>query len=131
MEESTSPPPAKKGGSLAFRIVLLVILAVVLGAAGYDFLYARRQPSTLIDEFDALVKGEDKAAPTEKEIQARIGFAPQETTPQGPYRMQEIYKWRSGLLFTTHDLYVRYEKADDDGTWRYETSAMGKDPDQP
>ena len=127
MDEATSV--RKHPAALILRIVLLVVLFVLLAAFAYDYLYARREPSLLIEKLDQLASQakEGDEPITNEDIKVMAGFEPQDSKEVGPRSLQEIYIWQGGLIVTSHKLYVMYEKGDDD-RWEYEECRLGEDP---
>ena len=125
--EATSPAP-RRPLRLIVRALLLVVLVVLLGALAYDYLYARKQPSLLIDQLDAAQRGDGENRPnlTSEDVQKMIGFKPQETRRRGPRGREEVYIWTGGLLVTSHKLFVGYERNVDD-QWIYESCRLGED----
>ncbi len=108
-------PPAKPGeeGTNPLRLVILLsIFGLALAGLLYDYTIAR----PALQRADALVRGcfqgetedPDKDGTfTDDEIQLILQRKPAEVEPL-PNGKIEIYKWRSGLLFRSHTLYVVY-----------------------
>jgi hypothetical protein len=119
-EEHAKKPAASDADaqtSSPLRVALFAILAVMLLALAYDYLWARRQLSDADKAIQALLAPADTGATvtsaepsTISDVQKAIGRAPSEET-EGQTYLLEKYSWRAGLPWKTHDLYVVYTKS--------------------
>ena len=129
-EPKTPNTPAEppKGSSKRLGI-LLVVLAVAIGAMGYDRYVARPAVEAAYAAILA-ENGKTYTTPgktlTNKDVQKLIGKTPAKTLTDSDGNTVEIYQWRAGLPIRTHDLFAIYESKDDclifreGGTGNYE-----------
>lgn len=104
--ETSSATPSRRR-----RNILLAILGLLLIGLVYDFAVARpaveKAYTSLTeknDEFNAVAKHQ---AMGEAETREVLGREPSRTFKDGDLHV-EVYSWRSGLPFRTHDLFVVY-----------------------
>ncbi len=99
------------------RLILFGILFLLVVALIYDYRVARpgvNQAYDKITEQSTLVNMSSTKKFTNKDVQELLGKQPSETfeDPNGDF--VEVYSWRSGLPFRTHDLFAVYKKNGDD-----------------
>lgn len=121
---SNRPAPAANQTTLIVRVVLFAILAYLLVALVYDRMYMYtaheegfKKLQSLVDA-EAARSAEDiaKNGPTSPaKVQETLGFAPAVPLTDHGHYQEEVYKYRSGLLFRTRDLYVFYKGKDKPG----------------
>ncbi|MGE0755752.1 MAG: hypothetical protein AB7F89_01080 [Pirellulaceae bacterium] len=95
--------------------MLFALLGLALFALWYDYKVARPAVEAAYDTIEKY-NGEvnttaGRAYVTEKEIQEKLGRAPDNTFTEGPYHIEE-YNWRAGIPIRTHKYYAVYS----DGT---------------
>lgn len=118
------PAPAANQTALIVRVVLFVILGYLLFALAYDNMYMYKAHQEGFEKMQALVDAEAarsaediaKNGPTSPaKVQETLGFAPAVPLTDHGHYQEEVYKYRSGLLFRTRDLYVFYKGKDKPG----------------
>ena len=119
MSEPNSPSdsslPTKSNRPNRLRTVLFTILALMVVAVAYDFLYARKQQQAAAARLDKLMSvsasGEIESAEphTQDEVRKTVGRPPSEQIEDRHYLL-ETYRWRSGLPWRTHDIHVAYTR---------------------
>lgn len=118
------PAPAASQTALIVRVVLFVILGYLLFALAYDNMYMYKAHQEGFEKMQALVDAEAarsaediaKNGPTSPaKVQETLGFAPAVPLTDHGHYQEEVYKYRSGLLFRTRDLYVFYKGKDKPG----------------
>jgi len=129
----TEPSKAKKSlsqGQLIFRIVLFAVLALLLVMLGYDRFVARanheaayKTLNEMLDETENAEAGDEKIY-TRDDVHEKLGREPI-SEEEGANYVLEHYRWRSGLLFRTYDLYVSYSPKQ---TMEISTVSVGKRP---
>lgn len=132
MTESGQPSTTKSSAStLIVRIVLFLILAVLLGALGYEYAVPRRESAAAMERLDKL-DGEKVGAgefTTDEDVHKAIGFDPQRETPN-KVTLFEHYAWMSVVPGRTHDLWVVYQKSPD-GQWMLAERKLNEKPEPP
>lgn len=116
-QEQQEVPSAAETASSPFRGVLFLILAVMVVALAYDYMWARKQPDLAASRVVARIQPDasatisDVTPPTMKEVEQLVEGTPAERF-EGPNYWQLKYSWRAGLPWKTHDLYVVFTKSD-------------------
>ena len=126
--EATAPPE----GTPLLRKVLFAILGVLIVAFAYDFLYARKAHKNAVGKIDELIAPPDgsemivSAEPfTQEQIRREIGREPADEIIKDSC-LVETYRWRSGLPWRSHDLYVIYTNTDPP---RFHDMSIGEPPE--
>ena len=121
---SNRPAPAVNQTALIVRVVLFLILGYLLFALAYDNMYMYKAHQEGFEKLQGVVDAEAarsaediaKNGPTSPaKVQETLGFAPSVPLTDHEHYQEEIYKYRSGLLFRTRDLYVFYKGKDKPG----------------
>ena len=106
----------QSGGRTLFRTVIFVLLVLMLLAVAQDRLRARPNVEAAYNKVESLVErinrsAEDRAT-TSTDVQEALGREPDQVMQDGPFTV-EVYSWRAGLPWRTHDYYVVYIPAKD------------------
>ena len=104
------------GGRTLFRIVIFVLLVLMLLAVAQDRLRARPNVEAAYNQVESLVQtinlSAENRATTSTDVQEALGREPDDVMQEGPFTV-EVYSWRAGLPWRTHDYYVVYAPAKD------------------
>ena len=93
-------------------ILLFVVLALLIAALAYDYGVARpavEEAYAMIDEKSVEFDNDPDRVLTRGTIGDLLGRPADETTENGTSTV-DVYRWTSGLLFKTHNLYVSYKR---------------------
>jgi hypothetical protein len=100
-----------KSGSKRSKL-LIVILVVLLAALAYDYVVARPNVDSAYDriaEKSVEVNANTTEVFTDADVQELLGRKPSRTFNDVDGDRVEVYSWRAGLPFRTHDLFVVYK----------------------
>lgn len=114
MSEQASAQGDKKSGSKRSKL-LIAILAILLAALGYDYVVARPSVDSAYDkiaERSVAVNADTTQMFTDSDVRELLGREPARTFNDADGDRVEVYSWRAGLPFRTHDLFVVYKSND-------------------
>jgi hypothetical protein len=103
-----------KSGSKSSKI-LVWILVLLLVALAYDYLVARAGVDSAYDKIakrSAEVNANATEVFTDEDVQKLLDGEPSRTFDDAHGDRVEVYSWRGGLPFRTHDLFVVYKPSD-------------------
>ncbi|MEM0924734.1 MAG: hypothetical protein AAGJ83_01730 [Planctomycetota bacterium] len=104
------------GGSPVRKFGLYIVLLVMLGALGYDYLVARPSVDSAFDRVSEASQKANASADdylSRAEVSELIGKGPADTFMDGSMSVEE-FRWMGGLIVKPHRLFVVYKKTDDD-----------------
>ena len=114
MSDHQSESETAKPGTSRLRLFLFMVLGLLLVGLPYDFLWARKQHRAAAERLDNLldVKPAGKIIASNEpitmdQVHETMGCEPSQVIEEDEY-LEEIYSWRSGLPWRTHDIYVIY-----------------------
>ena len=123
MSEQQGQPPSAKGrnpAALAIRGLLLVVLIVLLAALLYDRFVAAPQANKAVEAVQGLMEtiespsmGESVEPVTDAVVSRAIGKPSAQREESGKLVIDR-FSWRRGLLVTSYNLYVVYQKDSED-----------------
>ena len=107
----------KWGGAKIRQTILFSIFGVGLVLLGYDFGIARPACDNGDEQLQSLLKKylnatSDQQYPGPDDVHKILGRGPTETTTRHDRYLIETYRWRSGALYRTYNLYVVYRGLD-------------------
>jgi hypothetical protein len=126
---SEAPLISGKPSPLIVRLILFAALALLVAAAGYEYLYARAQSEGALRKLEELDQRKtDLAEPLyDEEVQKLIGFEP-EREKIDHLTVIDYYRWQSVIPNRQYYLWVLY-RLTYDNRWQCDAYGANKEPE--
>ncbi|MEQ8791617.1 MAG: hypothetical protein RIC55_35470 [Pirellulaceae bacterium] len=131
MTDSDRPRVSGKPSPLIVRLLLFAALALLVAAAGYEYLFARAQSGEALTRLQQLdQKKTDIAEPLyDEEVRELIGFEPERKTIDH-LTVVDYYRWQSAIPTKQYYVWVLY-RLTYDNRWQCDAYGANTEPEAP